>query len=304
MTVPAKGRAEAVRLFKKNGNEEASRQEMTFAVDYLLFFGYVGVELIKHVSYEDLKKGVQSFQRMFGLKADGVIDHKTIRAMECPRCGCPDHIDAGNKQHVQFLRAQEVAADRRDRWNKQGLTYYISQYVGNGVSRKTQKQVVADAFKAWDEVCGLDITEAKSLNRADIVIETGQGPQHNFDGRGGTLAWAYMPTGNDRQLTMKFDLDETWVTEPQQRGIQLFNVACHEFGHLLGLSHSKKPSALMAPYYNPFIATPQADDDIPRVQKLYGPGPAPAPIRGLKPAGDELTVELKPGQRLVVSCKS
>lgn len=302
MPTEAKGRAEAVRLFKKNGSAESSRQEMTFAVNYLLFFGYISAELIKNVSYDDLKKGVQAFQKMFGIKSDGIVDTKTLRAMECPRCGCPDHIDSNNKEHLQFLRAQEITAEKRDRWNKQGLTYFISQYI-DGLAKNVQQKIIEDAFKAWDDVCGLHISPAKSASKADIVIATGRGPQHNFDGRGGVLAWAYLPTGNNNQLTMKFDLDETWVTQPKQRGIQVFNVACHEFGHLLGLTHSKKLGALMAPYYNPFIATPQQDDDIVRVQKLYGPNRNPAPVRGVKQVGNDLAVELQLGQRLVVTCK-
>lgn len=303
MATEAKGRAEAIRLFKKNGSEKLKREEMTFALNYLVFFGYVGVELIKNVSYDDLQKAVKAFQRMFGLKTDGVIGNKTLRAMECPRCGCPDHIDRANKQHIQFLRAQEITADRRDRWNKQGLTYYIADYIGGTVTRQAQQQVVASAFKAWDDICGLNISPAKSATKADILISAGRGPQHNFDGRGGTLAWAYIPTGNDKQLTMKFDLDETWVTNAKQRGVQMLNVACHEFGHILGLTHSKKPGALMAPYYNPFIAVPQQDDDIARVQKLYGPNRNPATIRGVRQVGENLSIELNVGQRLIVTCK-
>ena len=80
----------------------------------------------------------------------------------------------------------------------------------------------------------------------------------------------------------------------------MLNVACHEFGHLLGLTHSKKPGALMAPYYNPFIATPQQDDDIVRVQKLYGPNQKSAMMR--KPRKN-LSVELHAGQRMTIICK-
>lgn len=302
MTTEDKGRSEAIRLFKKNGSDSLKREEMKFALDYLVFFGYVGVELIKNVSYDDLKKAVKAFQRIFGLKADGIIGNKTLRAMECPRCGCPDHIDHDNKQHLQFLRAQAIAADRRDRWNKQGLTYHIVDYLGGAVTRQAQRRVVAAAFKAWDDICGLDIRETKNAVKADILITTGRGPQHNFDGRGGTLAWAYIPTGNDKQLTMKFDLDETWATNVKQRGVQMLNVACHEFGHIFGLTHSKTPEALMAPYYNPFIATPQ-QDDIVRVQKLYGPNKDSVTARGVRQASKDLSVELNVGQRLIVTCK-
>lgn len=299
MSPLAKGRAEAVRLFKKNGGE-ANRQEMQYAVDYLLFFGYLGAELIKNISYEDLQKGVQVFQKMFGLKPNGQVDTKTLRAMECPRCGCPDHIDKGNAQHLKYMQLQEAVGAKRDRWNKQGLRYYIMEYVA-GVKRKTQQQVIAMAFKAWDDVCGLNISAAKKSDDADVLVAAGSGPQHGFDGRGGTLAWASMPVGTDQQLIMRFDLDETWITEPTQRGIQLLNVACHEFGHLLGLQHSKKPGALMAPYYNPFVAVPQQDDDITRIQKLYGPNSNPASLQQMRQLGNTLTVELKPGQQLTVT---
>jgi hypothetical protein len=301
MSNTAKGKAEAIRLFKKHGSEPHTRQEMTFAVNYLMFFGYLSAELIKNISYEDLKKGVKLFQKMFGVKATGDLDQKTIRAMAVPRCGCPDFIDSGNKQHIQFLKAQESSGKYKDRWNKQGLTYFIESYVTGAVSKQEQRQVIAKAFKAWQDLCDIEIIETKSGDSADLIISTGQGPQNHFDGGGGTLAWAYMPNGTDRQLTMKFDLDETWTTQPDARGIQLLNVACHEFGHLLGLTHSKRPGALMAPYYNPFIAMPQHDDDVIRIQKLYGASKQKISLNSTATA--DLFIGLKSGQRLIVSCE-
>jgi hypothetical protein len=87
-----------------------------------------------------------------------------------------------------------------------------------------------------------------------------------------------MPDGSDQQLLMKFDLDETWIENANQRGILLENVACHEFGHLLGLTHSQVQGALMAPYYNAAISTPQQNDDIPRILARYGPATAQPPV--------------------------
>jgi hypothetical protein len=69
---------------------------------------------------------------------------------------------------------------------------------------------------------------------------------------------------------MKFDLGETWTADPTHRGILYLNVAAHEFGHLFGLDHSKLRGALMAPYYNPGVASPKRKDDITRFQSLYG----------------------------------
>ena len=59
----------------------------------------------------------------------------------------------------------------------------------------------------------------------------------------------------------------------------------------------------MAPYYNPFIGVPQVNDDIPRIEKLYGVNTKIAAIREVSKVGDNLTVELKPGQKLTVTCK-
>src|ERR1019366_8787269 len=84
--------------------------------------------------------------------------------------------------------------------------------------------------------------------------------------------WAYLPTGSDTQLLMEFDLAENW-TIADGAGVHVINVACHEFGHLMGLSHSTLQSALMAPYYNVAILTPQTQDDIPRFVARYGGKP-------------------------------
>jgi predicted Zn-dependent protease len=72
------------------------------------------------------------------------------------------------------------------------------------------------------------------------------------------------------QLLMKFDTDEIWITDPSKKGTLLKNVAAHEIGHILGLSHSSVEGALMAPYYAVDVNRPQFDDDVKRIQSLYG----------------------------------
>ncbi len=93
---------------------------------------------------------------------------------------------------------------------------------------------------------------------------------------------------------MKFDVDEAWTLLPGQRGTMLVNVATHEFGHLMGLSHSRLQTALMAPYYNAAIAVPQSQDDITRFQARYGvrQGPVTPPVPVPVPAPGVARVEI------------
>ena len=97
--------------------------------------------------------------------------------------------------------------------------------------------------------------------------ENEHGDGDPFDGAGGTLAHAYFPVyGGDAH----FDDAEFWTIN-SARGTNLFQVAAHEFGHSLGLSHSDVRSALMAPFYRGFDPAFRLDaDDIQGIQTLYG----------------------------------
>ncbi len=259
-----------------------SKPEAIFALNYMEAFGYLERSLAgwRDIKVEDITKAIGLFQRWFGLRQTLQLDPATVKSMEWPRCG---HTDVTRPHQTEALAVQAFVAANLPRWTKDGLTYAFATFVP-GLTADVQRRLTAQAFEAWTKWINLTVREATGLGTADIVIGTGQGARSNFDGPGGTLAWAYLPDGSDQRLEMRFDLGETWTDDPTGRGIMYLNVATHEYGHLLGLEHSKVPSALMAPYYSPAVAVPQQNDDIARIQARYGvrttpdtPPPTPRP---------------------------
>ena len=240
-----------------------------FALSYLDAFGWLRQELAawQDISLLDIKLALGDLQASLGLKKTKSLTVQTVRAMEAPRCGCPDVIRPHHKcQHALTARRDAMLP----RWKKTGLTYFVKD-VPRGLDPKDYQLITSVSFAWWCVHADLSATEAKSAKTADVVFTTGKGRQSNFDGPGGTLAWATLPDGSDRQIGIKLDDDETWTRDPRERGFCAFSVVCHEIGHALGLTHSRVHSALMSPFYNAAVMSPQQNDDVPRIQARYGP---------------------------------
>lgn len=250
---------------------DISVEDVKFVVSYLEKYGYL--DSAKSGKIEEVLEAVKAFQEFFALKKDGVPGPKTIRAMRMPRCCMKDTLPATY------------------RWNKKNLTYFIHGYVG-GLNKATQVAIINQAWESWEQHTDITVKRVADYNDADIIIAIGRGRQHNFDGPSGTLAWAELPSGN-RKLLMRFDDDETWSADPMVRGILLLNVAAHEFGHLLGLVHSKVYGALMFPTYNPGVAEPQQNDDVKRIVGLYGAKlPDPVDPTDPKPQKKKIIIDI------------
>lgn len=175
-----------------------------------------------------------------------------MQLMSLPRCGVKDKVGFGSDSRSKRYALQG------SRWKVKNLTYRISKYPKK-LNRPEVDKEIARAFAVWSEYTDLTFT-AKRTNPVHIEIrfeENEHGDGDPFDGPGGTLAHAYFPVyGGDAH----FDDAEYW-TIGSSRGTNLFQVAAHEFGHSLGLSHSDVRSALMAPFYRGFDPVFRLDSD-------------------------------------------
>ncbi|XP_075169786.1 matrix metalloproteinase 1 isoform X2 [Haematobia irritans] len=207
-------------------------------------------------------KAVQDFQSFAGLNVTGELDEETMQLMSKPRCGVRDKVGFGTDSRSKRYALQG------SRWRVKALTYKISKYPKR-LKRSDVDTEVSKAFSVWSEYTDLTFT-AKATGPVHIEIkfvESEHGDGDAFDGVGGTLAHAFFPVfGGDAH----FDDAELWTVN-SPRGTNLFQVAAHEFGHSLGLSHSDVRSALMAPFYRGYEPVFKLDtDDVLAIQALYG----------------------------------
>lgn len=174
------------------------------------------------------------------------------------------------------------------RWGLKTLAWSITRPIP---AIKSQGAILDAQFRGIEMLCGLKFDRVDDQSRANILYSTGRGPRAQFDGQGGTLAYAYMPTSPNfaGQLGIYFDLDEKWsdITNPKSRPaeVMFLGTSRHETGHALGLDHSQ-PGELMAAIYDWRIQdwTP---NDVARLQMLYGPPAGQSkPIDPVDPLAD------------------
>ncbi|XP_034951393.1 matrix metalloproteinase-14 isoform X2 [Chelonus insularis] len=245
--------------------EAAPSMSDTAAMRYLSQYGYlppVNPTSSGLIDETKMHQAIADFQSFAGLNITGTLDNDTISMMQLRRCGVKDKVGPSSDGRSKRYALQG------SRWRVKKLTYKISKYP-RALDKASVDKDIARAFGVWSEYTDLTFTQKKSGQvHIDIRFERGEhGDGDPFDGPGGTLAHAYFPVyGGDAH----FDDAERWTVN-SYRGTNLFQVAAHEFGHSLGLSHSDIKAALMAPFYRGYEPNFVLDnDDIYGIQALYG----------------------------------
>jgi hypothetical protein len=151
-----------------------------------------------------------------------------------------------------------------------------------------QRDIVREAFAAWAAVSPLRFTEVSAGAPHDFPVSferLNHGDGSPFDDGGSmasnTLAHAFFPPpcGGPFAGALHFDEFERWTDQAAAGSIRLLNVAIHEIGHLLGLSHSNSRNAIMFAFYADDVDSLR-QDDIDGIQAIYGRPTGPQPIRG------------------------
>ncbi|XP_055471629.1 interstitial collagenase A-like [Psammomys obesus] len=217
---------------------------------------------VKNLSGKELMaEKLKQMQQLFGLKVTGKSDPETLRVMRKPRCGVSDVAPYAINHYTP-------------RWTKTHLTYSILNYPPY-LSREAVEDSFERAFRLWSDVTPLTFSRVFE-EEGDIVLafyRGDHGDNNPFDGPDYRLAHTFQPgpgIGGD----VHFDLDDRWTDTNEN--FNLFYVTAHELGHALGLTHSYDIGALMFPSYTwyteDFVLN---QDDINRIQALYGPSPNP-----------------------------
>ncbi|XP_019644837.1 PREDICTED: 72 kDa type IV collagenase-like [Branchiostoma belcheri] len=254
-------------------------EEMKEGMEFMQKYGYLKVEDMGEeiASISDVSAAIKLVQYNYGLRMTGKMDESTLEAMRRPRCGITDVI-----ANFQLSGTK---------WEKNHITYRIENFTPYLTEREV-RDTVREAFGVWSDYTPLTFSEVRDPQRTDvdILVEFVSGDHSDnspFDGRyvpstgrGQQLAHAFQPPRDSYTYRIDgdshFDGDEEWTLNTA-RGVNLYIVAIHEFGHALGISHTPILGAIMFPAYVYQEEPCMHPDDKAAIQELYGAQEVPNP---------------------------
>lgn len=237
--------------------------------DFMRKYGYIpddGDNSAALFTEDGLDTVIKEIQKYGALKQTGKLDNDTLALMQQPRCGVADVLrDKSGKRSKRFVLGPKG-------WNKRSITFFIANWSGK-LSEEIVAKYITLGLETWGRYANLQFKRVNSPE-ADIIVAFGRGyhgDSYPFDGPGNILAHAFFPyeqqsLGGD----IHFDDDENWTEdEDPSKGTNFFQVAIHELGHSLGLSHSPVRSSVMFAYYTGSGPQTLDYDDILGMYELY-----------------------------------
>lgn len=217
-----------------------------------------------------MQGAITMYQKRHGLKATGVLDTKTLRMIEQPRCGNPDAAPSGAMSPVAAFEAIGC----KYQGNDPEVTFAILNTTGD-IDSEDAKAAIRRALATWSAVAKIRFREVAATGfNAKLKFSwhsNDHGDGYPFDGAGRVLAHAFYPPtcGGTHAGKCHFDEDERWRIGTTGGAIDLESVALHEIGHLLGLNHSTVPESVMFASYAGRRRS-LSPDDIAGIQSIYG----------------------------------
>ncbi|CAJ0570341.1 unnamed protein product, partial [Mesorhabditis spiculigera] len=179
----------------------------------------------------------------------------------------PSHVLSLSIPFTNHLRAKRYVL-RRKRWTKRALRWKLSKKHITEGDEFVVRNTLHRAFNNWAAVSSAKFEEVSQHEEADIEIGFEKGRHADsfpFDGTDGIVAHAFYP----RDGRLHFDADEKWTLNSDD-GVNLYQTAVHEIGHLLGLEHSTDPRAAMFAAKRPYDPDfGLADDDVRAIRTLF-----------------------------------
>uniref|UniRef100_A0A8C7K0V4 Peptidase metallopeptidase domain-containing protein n=1 Tax=Oncorhynchus kisutch TaxID=8019 RepID=A0A8C7K0V4_ONCKI len=181
----------------------------------------------------DIHKSLEAMQALFGLEVTEVLDKNTLEVMKESMCGVSDISRYGHFH-------------RKQKWKKSTVTYRITQYTPDP-RQSDVDATIAQAFQIYCDVILQDFKQIHTDTAFIMILFKDHGDFYPFDDR--MVEWCTMcPSPESDQKTASLSPFSPYSTDSRvmlSSEVNLQLVAAHEFGHALGLDHSRDRRALM-----------------------------------------------------------
>jgi len=215
--------------------------------DYLSKYGYP----VQH----NQTLALRMFQQMSGLSVSGLVNDETLQQTDILRCGADDivhHHDHLHKTvhhyHIQTYPHPDTSLSMLDPQEIDNVVFTASQLWNTD----DQRLVKGDADTADVMIIFCDLSQCLDDHGAEEMAR----PVYNSNTGVMTIyldslqSWADSDTLSSLTYGANFNVH-----------VQLLQVMLHQFGHVLGLTHTNRVTSAMQPFYYDWISESELRPD-------------------------------------------